>query len=171
MIGTLNSAVLTDLTIAGALRVNNNTSLTLVGAINNTASITLASVGNFTDLVINSDVTLSGGGVVNIASAGRVRGTGTLFIGGLNGESQTIQGEGNNSGSGLGANELTVVNRSGGLVDANLSGLVLNVDPGVSGLTNQGLMRASNGGSTAMAAAALITPPARSARSTVRKCN
>ena len=146
LIRTLNSAVLTDLTIAGAFRVTNNTSLTLVGTINNTASITLNSLGNFTDLVINSDVTLVGGGVVNIANAGRVRGFGTLFIGGLAGESQTIQGEGNNSGSGLGANELTLVNRSGGLVDANVSGAALNVDPGTGGLTNEGLMRASNGG-------------------------
>ena len=146
VIRTLNSGVLTDLTNAGAFRVTNNTSLTLVGTINNTGSITLDSVGNFTDLVINSDVTLIGGGVVNIANAGRVRGIGTLFIGGLAGESQTIQGEGNNSGSGLGANELTVVNRSGGLVDANLSGLVLNVDPGGAGLTNEGTIRASNGG-------------------------
>ncbi len=146
LIRTLGSGTLTDLTNAGAFRVTNNTSLTLVGTINNTGSITLNSLGNFTDLVINSDVTLIGGGVVNIADAGRVRGSGTLFIGGLSGESQTIQGAGNNSGSGLGANELTVVNRSGGLIDANLSGLVLNVDPGGSGLTNEGTMRASSGG-------------------------
>ncbi len=146
LIRTLNSASLTDLTNAGALRVTNNTSLTLIGTINNTASITLNSLGNFTDLVINSDVTLIGGGVINIANAGRVRGSGTLFIGGLSGETQTIQGEGNNSGSGLGANELTIVNRSGGLVDANLSGQVLNVDPGGAGLTNEGVLRASNGG-------------------------
>ena len=143
---TLNSAVLTNLANAGAFLVTNGTSLTLVDTINNSGSFTLNSTGSFTDLLINSDVTLVGGGVINIANAGRVRGTGTLFNGGINGEAHTIQGEGNNTGSGLGNNELTIVNRSGGLIDANISGAVLNVDPGAGDLTNQGLMRASNGG-------------------------
>ncbi len=61
-------------------------------------------------------------------------------------ETFTIQGETSNSGS-LGVNELAIVNQAGGVIDANVSGLVLNVDPNsATGLLNQGLMRASNGG-------------------------
>ena len=51
----------------------------------------------------------------------------------------------------MGTNELAIVNRSGGLIDANVSvngaGLALSVDPSAAGnLVNLGLMRASNGG-------------------------
>jgi hypothetical protein len=75
-----------------------------------------------------------------------VRGTGTLFNGGPNGEAFTIQGETNNSGS-LGTNELAIVNRSGGLIHANVSTLQLFVDPRANGgLLNLGVMQASSGG-------------------------
>ncbi len=145
-IRNISSATLDSLLLTGNFIGNNNTSTTFSGTITSTGSILLDSTGNFTDLLINGNVTLTGGSALTLQNAARVRGAGTLFIGGSAGEAFTIQGEANNSGSGLGANELTVVVRSGGLVDANVQAGVLNVDPGSGGLTNQGLMRASNGG-------------------------
>ena len=147
---TLNTGTLVSLTNAGNFIVSNTTSLTLAGTLTNTGNLTINSTGNFTDLFINGAVTLTGSGFLNLQNAARIRGTGTLFNGGPNGEISTIQGETSNSGS-LGTNELAIVNRSGGLIDANVSvngnGLALVVDPSASGnLTNSGVMRASNGG-------------------------
>lgn len=52
----------------------------------------------------------------------------------------------NGSGN-LGNNAIGLVNQGAGVIDANLSGLVLRIDPNSgSGLTNMGVMQASNGG-------------------------
>jgi hypothetical protein len=115
----------------------------------NTGNLTIASAGNFTDLFINGAVTLTGSGSLNLQNAARVRGSGTLFNGGPNGEVSTIRGETSNSGS-LGTNELAIVNRSGGLINADDNSgnnLALVVDPSAAGnLINLGTMRASNTG-------------------------
>ena len=108
--------------------------------------------------------TLVGGGTLTLQNAARVRGSGTLFNGGPNGEAFTIQGETSNSGS-LGSNELAIVNRSGGIIDANnATGLQLVVDPRANGgLINLGLMQASGGGvspSPGTPAACSTTPAA-----------
>ena len=146
VIRTLNTATLSSLTNAGAFRISNATDATFVGTINNTGSVTIDSTGSFTDLTLNSDVTLTGGGVLNLANAARVLGSGTLFNGGPGGEAHTIQGESSNAGT-LGGNALAIVNRSGGLIDANAAGLFLLVDPrNVDGLINVGVMQASGGG-------------------------
>ncbi len=52
-----------------------------------------------------------------------------------------IQGEGN-----LGLNETQFINQAAGVVNANVNGRVLTVDPGANGFANQGLLAASNGG-------------------------
>ena len=150
VIRNLNTTTLNGVTNSGTFIANNGSTTTLVGTINNTGSLLIDSTGNFTDLTINGDVTLTGGSTLTLLNADRVRGTGTLFNGGPNGEAFTIQGETSNSGS-LGTDELAIVNRSGGLIDANMfnddGGLILNVDPrATDGLINQGIMRASQGG-------------------------
>ena len=136
----LNAATLNALTLAGAFNAPNTTTTTLNGAIVNTGSISLNSTGNFTDLVLGSNVTLSGGGVINLVNADRIYGNGILTN-----TNNTIQGE-THSGS-LGNNGIGIVNQTGGLINANVSGLTLNVDPdSTDGLVNQGTMEASNGG-------------------------
>ncbi len=150
LIRNLNTATLDSVTNAGAFVGNNGSTTTLIGTINNTGSILINSTGSFTDLAINGNVTLTGGSTLTLVNADRVRGGGTLFNGGSNGEAFTIEGETSNSGS-LGTNELAIVNRSGGLIDANVfngsNGLIMNVDPRtLDGLTNLGVMRASGGG-------------------------
>jgi hypothetical protein len=144
-IRNIGSATLDNLTNTGTFIANNGTATTFSGTIVNTGTLSLASSGSFTDLFINSSVTLTGGSVLNLTNAARVRGTGILFVGDTSGGTYTIQGDTNNSGS-LGTNELGIVIRSGGLIDANASGLALVVDPGAGDLSNLGLMRASGGG-------------------------
>ena len=150
VIRNLGTAALNDVANSGAFIANNASVTTLGGTINSTGSILINSTGSFTDLTINGSVTFTGGTTLTLQNAARVRGTGTLFNGGSSGEAFTIQGESSNSGS-IGANELAIVNRSGGLIDANVFngtvGLALVVDPrAVDGLINLGVMRASGGG-------------------------
>ena len=137
----LNTATLTSLTNAGTFIANNASTTTLNGALVNSGSISINSTGSFTDLLLGSNVTLSGGGIVNLVNADRVRGSGILTN-----TNNTIQGETSNSGS-LGTNEIGLVNQAGGVISANVSGLTLNVDPNLAnGLVNQGTMQAINGG-------------------------
>ena len=133
-----SSATLANLTNASPLTVVNNATLTLVGTINNTGSMTFASIGNFTDLYTNgADVTLTGGGTINLTTAARVRGGGTFTN-----TNNTIQGDTN--ASSIGSNDTTIVNNA--LINANNSGLALVLDPGTGGLTNTSTLQASNGG-------------------------
>ncbi|MEP6822649.1 MAG: hypothetical protein ABI946_09905, partial [Chthoniobacterales bacterium] len=149
VIRNLDTATLNGVTNSGSFVANNNSTTTFSGTITNTGSILLASTGNFTDLVINDDVTLTGGSALSLQSAARILGSGTLFIGGTDGSGFTIQGAGNVSGN-FGNNTLTIVNRSGGVIAANNfngnSDVTLRVDPGSGGLINLGVMQASNGG-------------------------
>ncbi|HEY1771215.1 MAG TPA: FecR domain-containing protein [Chthoniobacterales bacterium] len=150
-IHNINAATLDSLTNSGTFIADNNTTTYLTGTITDTGSITMNSTGNYTDLVVNADVTLTGGSTLTLANAARVLGSGTLYIGGSDGEAFTVEGETSNSG-GFGYNQLAIVNRSGGLIDANQTnsngvGLNLVVDPRSGGdVTNLGTMEASAGG-------------------------
>ena len=124
----------------GLVQFNDSTSTTLSGTITNNGNILLNSTGNFTDFVLNGNVTLSGSGVLSLVAADRIRGTG-IFT-----NASTIEGETSNLGS-LGADEIGIVNQAGGVISANVSGLTLIVDPNATdGLVNQGTMQAINGG-------------------------
>ena len=125
----------------GVIQFDNNTSTTLSGTITNNTNVLLNSTGNFTDFVLNGDVTFSGTGMLTLQNADRIRGSGTFINAG-----GTIDGSTNTSGS-FGNNEIGIVNQSGGVIDANVPGLSLNVDPNSAlGLANTGIMQASNGG-------------------------
>ena len=92
-----------------------------------TGNTTLAGTGTFT--LANNTVVLSSGG------------TGTVTIG----SGQTIQGAtGTGSGVGFGSGQLGIVNN--GTINASVSGQTLLLSPNSSGLTNNGLLEASNGG-------------------------
>ena len=140
VIRVLNTASLANLSLGANFVTNNGTTTTFFGTITNTGNITIGSAGNFTDAFLGG-VTLTGGGHFFLQNADRIRGSGTLTI-----ANQIISGETSNSGS-LGTNELGIVNQSSGVIDANVNGLVLDVDPSSgTGLSNAGTMRASNGG-------------------------
>ena len=107
--------------------------------------MSLTTDGNFTDLRIDGAVTLTGSGTVtltrNAAATGssnaRIDGIGTLT------NASTIQGEGN-----IGANETTILNQIGGVIQANVAGRTLTLDApaNATGIANAGTLRASNGG-------------------------
>ncbi|MGH8164160.1 MAG: hypothetical protein ACREP1_07505, partial [Rhodanobacteraceae bacterium] len=123
-IHNLNSATLTSLTNAGTFIGDDSSITTIAGTITNKGSISLNSTANATDLVLDGNVTLDGGGLLNLVRSARVGGSGILTN-----VDNTIQGETRNGS--LGNNEIGLINQS--LIDANLSGLFLIVDPGAPG--------------------------------------
>ena len=148
-----NTAVLDGSTGAGAVTINGtytsdlNSATYLLGTINNLGNLQVnGGNGTNTQLVVDSsNVTLQGGGTVTLSTA---TGGGNAFIeqaaGGLilTNVDNTIQGSGI-----IGQNGLTLVNHS--TIDANSTGggqvpyLILQ---GLSGLTNTGLLEATNSG-------------------------
>ena len=141
---------LTDLTNAGNLTVNNNSDLRLSGGIVNTGSISTASLGNPTDVRIEAGgVTLNGGGTMSFQGASGIN-AGTTGAR-LTNVDNTISGSGN-----IGQNSAAITNGAGGLIQANLDGQTLVLDPvatatdGNISFINNGILRASNGGTLLM---------------------
>ena len=142
VIETVNNSTLVSLTNAGAFIGNNGSMTTVVGTITNTGSISLNSSNNVADLILSGNVTLTGGGTLNLINYDRVYGSGILTN-----VDNTIQGYTNNTSYSLGLDQIGIVNQAAGLIDANVSGKTLFVNPNMlNGLVNHGLMRASNGG-------------------------
>ncbi|HEX8680387.1 MAG TPA: hypothetical protein VF683_10530, partial [Chthoniobacterales bacterium] len=137
-----HTVFLDNLSNTGTYLGSDNTNTVLSGAINNTGDIRVITSGNFANLRIDGSATLSGTGTVTLdrnaaatsTSNSRIAGGGTLN------NASTIQGEGN-----VGANETTLNNLAGGIMQANVTGRVLLLDPSAAGLANQGLLRATNG--------------------------
>ena len=118
----------------------NNTSNTLVGPINNAGTLLIDSAGNGTDLIVGTGgATLNGGGIVQLTNSTANRFYGTTGATTLNNVDNTIRGSGQ-----LGANQLTLTNT--GTIEANQPAS-LTVDlTNSSPFTNQGILRAKNGG-------------------------
>ncbi|MEM1027468.1 MAG: hypothetical protein AAGJ38_05240, partial [Planctomycetota bacterium] len=115
-------------------------------SLNNQGTITLTPGTSNARLGFNNATTLTGGGTINLNSSA---GTAQAQIFDGNGGAQTIwtnvdntiQGSGN-----VGLNLLGIVNAADGVIQANVSGETLTIDPGVThGMVNQGNLIATNG--------------------------
>ncbi len=119
----------TTLSNAGVLNLSDNAGLTLLGSNQNSGSITLNSVGNFSELRISGAVSLDGGGSVGTTNALNNRvvaanGVGDVFT---LGAGQSFLGAATIGGGGA----LALVNN--GSIVANLSaGITLNAQGGIS---------------------------------------
>lgn len=143
--GTIGVAVsddgfFNDFTNTGNMVGENNSDFGIAGIVNNTGTISLNSTGSATDLELQNNTTFNGTGtiVLNGPNAG-INGSGLL----TNSATHTIRGEGR-----LGQASVTINNA--GLVNANVTGGTLTIDPINTGttteVTNSGTLRASNGG-------------------------
>ncbi len=141
--GVANGCVLNGpVTITTTYDAPNNTVTTASGTITNNGAANFTSGANNTVLDLSASTTLQGGGTVTLAETGG----GNVFIqqtaGGvtLTNFDNLIQGAGIIGNSGL-----ALANDSAGVINANSSGqtLFLNLSGGI---TNLGLMEATNGG-------------------------
>jgi PEP-CTERM motif len=130
-------------TITTTYDAPNNTVTTASGTITNNGVATFTSAANNTVLNLGGSTTLQGGGTVTLAETGG----GNVFVqataGGvvLTNVDNLIQGAGifgNSSG-------LALVNDGAGVISANSSGQTLFMNL-TGGITNQGLMKATNSG-------------------------
>ena len=125
----------------GTIEVANDFDPILAGIITNNTQVIMNSLGNFTDLRIDDTATLQGngrltlGGHVNNRIFGLGGGDDVL----INAANHTIDGAGQ-----LGTNGLRIVNN--GTIDANDSDKILYINPDAQGVTNNGIMQASDGG-------------------------
>ncbi len=138
-----SSIFLTDLTNAGALIEINDSDITLAGTITNSGSITTATTTSVTDLILGAGgVTLTGGGTVNLSSGNdglRAATAGDR----LTNVNNLIRGQGL-----LGQDSAAISNQTAGIIDADVGGASLTLDPGneANAFLNDGILRASNGG-------------------------
>ena len=112
--------------------VNDNTALTLKGTINNSGNIQLDSAGDATNLVIDGNVTLEGGGQIEANGSSQDNIIGSSAGGTLTNFNNTIDGSGQ---LGVGDGDLTLVNDASGVIESN-SSLVINTGTNV--ITNYG---------------------------------
>ncbi len=132
-----------DLTIStgSEVQVNDHTSLTLQGMIDNAGTITVGS--GDPDLVIDGEVCLEGTGNIVLS------GSGDNIIGATWSDNCNVLINYNDiSGAGqIGdcSSDLTLINTSCGVINANVSGETLTINTG-NLLSNAGTLEASNGG-------------------------
>lgn len=134
---TLNGVTLSS---GSTFHIPNATNATLINAINNAGTISLQSLGNATDLIIDPlGATLTGGGVIEFSNHTNNRIYGASASSQLTNSNNTIRGAGQ-----IGAGQLAFTNQ--GTVEANLNAATLTIDPAASAFVNTGTYRAVNGG-------------------------
>jgi hypothetical protein len=117
----------------------NNTSLTLSGQIVHRGDLAITAGGNATDLIVDSILNLQGGGTISMLSNNaRLRGAG-VFVN----QDHLIQGAGQ-----IGVNQSAGTNAAGAVIHALTAGGTMTIDPNAFlGFVNDGILRASSGGS------------------------
>lgn len=135
--------VLENVICNGSIRVNNDDTIQLVGTINNTGAIQVVSAGAYTDLMIESEVTLAGGGEIILSgnTNARILDENDVPTGHLINENNKIHGRGQ-----IGCNRMQITNQASGMIDVDQSGVWLTIDPNTAGMTNAGTIQASAGG-------------------------
>ena len=136
----LNGAANT-VTNAGNLQIPNNQVLDFTGTLNNTGTISLGSVGNATQLVVNSaTATLSGAGSVTFSD------NSNNYIQAETGGNQlTLAQPVSGPGGDIGNGDLVITNQSTIDATASAHGNALTIDPDAT-FTNNGVLEATGGG-------------------------
>lgn len=127
------------LTSGSTLQIPNNTGATFTGTLTNGGTVQLLSAGNFTDFLVGAGGVTLVGGVVDLGGNVNNRLYSPSGTTSLINQSALIRGAGQ---VGVGLTRLD--NRA--VIDANLAGATLTLDPNASGAVNSGLLTSSNGG-------------------------
>jgi len=138
---------LNNVTNAGNYVLQNNNATEISGTLTNTGTITLDAAGNATQLYLTGNTTLSGSGTVTLTSTNN---NWTGYVDGVVGSVLTNQSTINGWGT-VGNGQIQIANASNGVINSNLSGGNITVNPLTSVTsTNAGLMEATNGGTLTM---------------------
>ena len=136
---------LVSLTNLGTITLGNNTDFQFQGQVNNAGDIEVLSTGSLTDIEVDGDTMVTGGGTITLGSNSNSR---LMGLGGvLSLGDQTVQGFGQ-----IGSNSIAMEFSANALIDANSPGNTMTIDGNPSqgttgfGTVNHGTMRASNGG-------------------------
>jgi|GEM_PF-5645463 len=137
-------AFFTNLSNTGVVNVDNNATLYVTGAINNTGTINLNAAANPSTMTVSgATATFSGGGTIFLNQT-----AGGIPYLGNNGTITNVNNVIRGSGT-LGANGSAFINQASGLIVADVSGKTLTIDPiglGSQSFVNQGNLRAIGGG-------------------------
>jgi fibronectin-binding autotransporter adhesin len=134
---------LNGVTNSGAYELLNNNATEISGTITNTGTITLQGNGATTELYLSGNATLTGAGTVVLSST---NGDWSGYVDGVSGSiltnQSTIEGWGT-----VGNSQIQIANASNGVINSNISGGNINLDPLTTVTnTNAGLIEATNGG-------------------------
>ena len=126
---------------AGQISIGDTSRFAMGGTLNNAGAITVNSAGNYTDFFAATASTLTGGGTLTLGdrSANRIYGASAATT--LTNVNNTISG-----GGSLGFGQLTLINQSGGIINATAVNNQLILNTGASIVTNAGLIEATGGG-------------------------
>ncbi len=135
---------LENLTNAGLLSVHDNTGVTLAGTFDNPGTIALEAVGDTTELIIGNDLTLGGGGSVQLSNSGSNVIEGATSAVTLTNE-EAITGAGQ-----LGNGALILVNGATGAILGDDS-RPLKINTGTNTVINLGTITATGAGGVVIA--------------------
>ncbi|MFZ0309907.1 MAG: hypothetical protein WAL89_17165, partial [Candidatus Sulfotelmatobacter sp.] len=141
------TVILTNVTNTGTYQIQNNGETAISGTLTNNGTITMEAGGNVTELYLTGNTTLSGSGTVNLNT------TNNQWTGYINGAAGTVlTNQSNITGWGtVGNGAVEISNASNGVINSNLSGGNIFLNPYTStASTNAGLMEATNGGTLTM---------------------
>lgn len=142
--GSIDGGILTS-SGTGAFRMLNGKTGGLNGNITNNATVNISGSFANTILTIGNGTNLNGSGRIQLTDDSSIVESENDLESFTNGSSHTIAGYGQ-----VGRNKSTIVNN--GMIDADHAvGIALIVDPGTGGLTNNAMMKASNGGTLVLA--------------------
>jgi len=141
---------LTNVTNAGNFTLQNNNATEISGTLTNNGTITLDAGGNVTELYLTGNTTLSGTGTVVLTSSDNQW---SAYFNGVSGSVLTNQTTITGWGT-IGNSALGITNASNGIINSNISGGNIMVNP-VTTLTstNAGIMEATNGGTLTLSGA------------------
>jgi hypothetical protein len=154
---TSGSPRLIDANVLGRVHINNSNDLDMIDVVADGSTITLASTGSITTLrPVGGTLTLTGDGevVMSNATTNRIRSTSSAG-GSLVNVNNTIRGAGEISSTSSTTRLDSVTNHADGLILANFSNS-LTIHGTNFGFTNEGALRAADGGTLILTAGPLV---------------
>ena len=143
-----------EITATSFVSIGDNSALTVATSIYNAGTILIGNSGNIAGLNIagGSTVTLSGGGTIVMggSTANDYIRDAAASTGKLINVDNLIQGVGH-----VGNGQLAFDNQAHGVINANIAGGALTVQPNSAGLTNHGILEATIGGNLVISGASL----------------